>query len=286
MSVTTPVLAVRGVDVRFGGVHVLAEVSLEADADEVVGIIGPNGAGKTTLLDAVTGFVPLQAGSVMLAGREIGGLRPDERARIGVARSFQDPRLFSALTVTETLLVAAAGHEALRSIPPFVHLPGARRRESRWKSSAETAVTVFHLEPYADSLVSELSTGTRRVVELAALALAKPKVLLLDEPSSGIAQSEVEALGAVIRDLRELTGAAVVLVEHDMPLLFGLADHVVALEAGRVLAQGKPAVVRNDPAVLESYLGGTSTATRRRPARRPRAEPQGVRRQRPLRARS
>jgi branched-chain amino acid transport system ATP-binding protein len=266
-------LAARGISVAFDGLQVLTDVSLDVAPGEIVGVIGPNGAGKTTLFDCISGFIPC-TGRTWVAGTEVTRLAPHRRARAGLGRSFQDARLYHALTVLDTLRVAAELH--VRPSPVVLAMagaPAARRAEDEATRLAMEQVEALGLEPYRDKLVGELSTGTRRVVDLACLLLQGPKVVLLDEPSSGIAQKEVEALRPLLLGLRDRTGCAIVLIEHDMPLLLGLADRVYALETGIVIAEGSPDTVVHDPEVVRSYLGTDAgvidrSGTTSRPARK------------------
>lgn len=221
------------VAIAFGGVRAVDGVSLVVDPGEIVGLIGPNGAGKTTLLDCLSGFLPSR-GRIYLGETELTGLLPHQRAATGVARSFQDARLFDMLTVLQTLELAAN-----RANDPGI---------------AELLGTMG-LEAYRDKFIRELSTGTRRIVDLAALLLRRPKVLLLDEPSSGIAQREAEALGPLLRTIRDRTGCAMIVIEHDVPLLLSIADRLIALESGRVIAEGAPTSVVHHPEVVRAYLG-------------------------------
>jgi branched-chain amino acid transport system ATP-binding protein len=251
---------VRDISVAFDGLQVLTDVSLEVAPGEIVGVIGPNGAGKTTLFDCVSGFIPC-TGRTWVAGTEVTRMAPHRRAKAGLGRSFQDARLYHALTVLDTLRVAAELH--IRPAPVVLAMartPSARRAEDDATRLALEQVDGLGLEPYRDKLVGELSTGTRRVVDLACLLLQGPKVVLLDEPSSGIAQKEVEALRPLLLGLRDRTGCAIVLIEHDMPLLLGLADRVYALETGIVIAEGAPDTVVHDPEVVRSYLGTDASA--------------------------
>jgi ABC-type branched-subunit amino acid transport system ATPase component len=270
-------LAAEQVSVAFDGLRVLQEVSIEVSSGEIVGVIGPNGAGKTTLFDCLSGFVPCD-GRVWVAGHEVTGTAPHRRARAGLGRSFQDARLYHSLTVLDTLRVAAELHVAHPWIgAAMVGSPRSRRAEADATRMANEQVETLGLEPYRDKLVRELSTGTRRVVDLGCLLLQRPAVVLLDEPSSGIAQREVEALRPLLLRVREETGCAMVLIEHDMPLLLGLAERVYALETGTVIADGRPDDVVHHPEVIRSYLGadsltidrsGSTTATRTRKRKR------------------
>ena len=263
MPATQAVLAARGVSIAFGGLRVLDHVDLDVAPGEIVGIIGPNGAGKTTLFDCLSGFLPGE-GRAWVDGTEITGLGPHRRAAAGLARSFQDARLFHSLTVLDSLRVAAelavTGGGPVQSM---LRLPAASRAEAEATELALEQVDSLGLRPYRDKLIGELSTGTRRIVDLAGLLLRRPKVVLLDEPSSGIAQREVEALRPLLLDVRARAGCAIVLIEHDMPLLLGLAERVYALETGRVIASGAPDEVVHHPEVVRSYLGADPAAIER-----------------------
>ncbi|MFL6206046.1 MAG: ATP-binding cassette domain-containing protein [Acidimicrobiales bacterium] len=251
-------LAVSDLAVSFGGVQAVRDVSLDVRQGQIVGIIGPNGAGKTTVLDLVSGFVAPTSGTVSLGGLDVTGLSPDLRALKGLGRSFQDARLFSAMTVRQTIATALERHVRVRDpIAPLVLSPAVAASERAVAAEVDDLIDLMNLGAYADKFVGELSTGTRRVVDLACTLAHRPSVLLLDEPSSGIAQRETEALGPVLLDIRDKTGAALVVIEHDMPLICGISDELVALELGAVIARGQPNEVINDPRVVEGYLGGT-----------------------------
>ncbi len=257
-------LEARGIGVSFGGVRALDGVDLDVAAGEIVGIIGANGAGKTTLFDCLSGITPGE-GVVRLDGVDISDAPTHERARAGLGRSFQDARLFHSMTVLDTLRVASESRRPAGSnvVASLFGLPATRAAETAATVAAEELVASFGLAAYRDKLVGELSTGTRRVVDLACLFLARPKVVLLDEPSSGIAQREAEALAPLLRRVRDELGCALVLIEHDMPLVLGLAERLYALETGRVIAQGRPEHVVADPEVIRSYLGDDPSAINR-----------------------
>ncbi|MBI2169689.1 MAG: ABC transporter ATP-binding protein [Actinobacteria bacterium] len=251
-----PVLSVRNVRVSFGGLAALDDVSIDVVPGEVVGIIGPNGAGKSTLLNVVSGFVEPQSGEVRLEGREITGLLPYRRARLGIARSFQDARLFPAMTVRETLL--GAFHERFTSgmFSEGLGAPLAREQEDAAQGAIDALLHLVDLHPYLDHRVSDLSFGTTRALEMAALAARRPRLLLLDEPASGLQQSEVAVMGDLIHRLRG--GAATVVIDHDVPFVAALSDRLVAMDLGRVVAVGRPDEVLAAPAVIDSYLGGAA----------------------------
>jgi ABC-type branched-subunit amino acid transport system ATPase component len=258
----TALLEVTDIHVSFGGVVAVDSVSFAVGEAEVVGLIGPNGAGKTTLFEAIAGFTPC-TGTVHLAGDDISGLAPHLRSRRGLVRSFQDAALFAGLTVRQCAMVAQQHAVPVRSWAAMLRTPGERRAEAERGRRADELLAAFGLESYADALIAELSTGTRRVCELVCALSLDPRVLLLDEPSAGLAQREVEQLPALLDRVRELTGATVLLVEHDLPLVLGLSNRILALESGRVIADGPPDQVRHDPEVQRSYLGGDPTAIHR-----------------------
>ena len=258
------VIACVGVCKRFGGVIAVDEVHLEVRAGEILGLVGQNGAGKTTLLDCISGFLDIDGGSITIGGTDVTGWPPYRRARLGVGRSFQEARLFPSLSVTETIAVACERH-----VRHSTMLADALRQPASYESELSTArrvselVDLLGLGPHATKLTSELSTGMRRIVELACLLAAEPQVLLLDEPSAGVAQRETEALGPLLRRIRDRTGAAVVVIEHDMPLLRGICDRMVALELGSVVTEGTPDEVLTDERVVAAYLGTDLAAIER-----------------------
>jgi branched-chain amino acid transport system ATP-binding protein len=241
----------------------LDDVIMHARPGEIVGVLGPNGAGKTTLFDCLSGFVPCE-GRMWVGGREVTGLPAHERAAAGLGRSFQDARLFHTMTVLDTLRVASElrmkGADVLSSL---AGLPPSRLAEAEATRRALDMVEVMGLRQYRNKLIKELSTGTRRIVDLACVLIQRPSVVLLDEPSSGIAQRETEALGPLLVGLRDRLGCALVLIEHDMPLLMSVAERVYALETGRVIAVGSPRDVVRDPEVVRSYLGDDPAAIAR-----------------------
>jgi branched-chain amino acid transport system ATP-binding protein len=250
------VLEVREVSVSYGGVKAVDEVSFTAKRGEILGFIGPNGAGKTTVFDAICGFVTTQSGRVNLDGNEVTDRTPTERARLGLGRSFQDARLFSSLTVFETLACAFERH--IRGEDPvstMLWMPWVRKRERGIAARVEEIIDLMGLTAFHDKFISELSTGSRRVVDLACVMAHEPTVLLLDEPSSGMAQRETEAMGPLLLRVKEATGCTMLLIEHDMPLVTSVSDELIALETGRVIVRGTPKEVTNHARVVEAYLG-------------------------------
>ena len=264
-----PVLEVRDVTRRFGGVRALDGVSFDLRPGEILGFIGPNGAGKTTLFDVISGYTPADSGSIRLLDRD-GDLVDLHDAPIharswrGLGRSFQDGRLFPGLTVDEAIAVALEQHVDVRDpIAATLHLPSVGDSEQKVRERVDELIELLALGAYRDKFVRELSTGTRRVVDLACVLAQRPAVLLLDEPSSGIAQREAEALAPMLRRVRDELGASLLVIEHDLPLLGSISDRMIALDLGRVVAEGTPADVIEHPAVVASYLGTDESAITR-----------------------
>ena len=268
-------LVTQGIKVRFGGVTALDGPDINVRPGEIVGLIGPNGAGKTTLMNVISGVLRAGSGSVKLFGREVADLPPDFRAAYGLARTFQDASLFGGLTVVETVQVAMAFRHKINMVSAMVATPWAQATECRSRDAADQIVARFGLTPWADALTSELSTGTRRICDLAAQVAAQPRLLLLDEPTAGVAQREAEAFGPLLRRIRDELDCAVLIVEHDMPLLMGLCDRVYAMEAGQVIAEGTPEEIRHNDRVVSSYLGTHESAVQRSGARAADASPVG-----------
>ena len=248
----------------FGGIHAVDDVSITVGKGEIVGIIGPNGAGKTTLFDLVSGFTPLDAGRIVLGGRDVTTMTASRRAQHGLGRSFQDGRLFPALTVEQCLAVALDRWVDVRDpLQPALHLPTAFDAQQKIDARVDELVELLGLEAYRSKFVHELSTGSRRIVELGCLIAHRPTVILLDEPSSGIAQRETEALGPVLLRLRDQLGASLLVIEHDMPLIATVSDRLVAMDLGRTIAEGPPNAVLDHPDVIAAYLGTTASVIQR-----------------------
>ena len=257
-------LEAEGVDVSFGGVHALSDVHLAVSTEEIVGIIGPNGAGKTTLFDVLSGYVQQDAGTVRISGVDMTSAGPDARARAGLGRSFQNARLFGSMTVRECIAVALERHLAVRSsILAAAWTPWSRGSERSARRRVEYLVDVLELGAVADKFVGELSTGSRRMVDIACVMAAEPTALLLDEPSSGLAQAEIEVLGPLVRRLVRQTGCGLVVIEHDISLITGLADRLLVMDLGTIIASGAPHDVINDPRVVQAYLGAAGATLQR-----------------------
>jgi sulfate-transporting ATPase len=241
---------VENISVTFGAVRAVDEVSLEIRAGEVLGVIGSNGAGKTTLIDALTGFIPLASGTIRLDGEDVAKLSARDRARKGFGRSFQSLELFEDISVYENLLVACEPRDLASWATDLVH-PG----KPQLSTAALIAVHELGLESHLEQMPGEISYGTRRLVVIARSIAAEPRVLLLDEPAAGLDVQERDELVRIIRRLAEDWGMAILLIEHDVALVARVADRMIALDFGRLIAEGSADEVRLSAAVIASYLG-------------------------------
>lgn len=266
------VLATHDLRVRFGTHTVVDGVSVTAMPGEIVGLIGTNGAGKTTLLNAIGGYVPA-SGRVQLLGRDVSGLGPAQRARSGLGRTFQAATLFPDLTVRETVQVAAEARYRTGLLTTALFLPRGFALGRQQRALADEVISYLGLGRYADHFISDLSTGTRRIVELAGLIAIDKPVLCLDEPTAGVAQREAEAFGPLIQRIKTELDATVIVIEHDMPLIMSISDRIYCMEAGSVIAEGDPETVRSDSRVIASYLGTDERAIERSQSRKRKTKP-------------
>lgn len=258
------VLECTGVVKRFGGITAVNDVDLQLREGQILGLIGQNGAGKTTLFDCVSGFLEVDAGRILLRDHDITTLAPHERASRGLGRSFQEALLFPTLTTAETIAIARERQLLTHSVvAAATGQPISLASEARVRVDVDQLIDLMGLDAFREKLTAELSTGTRRIVELACLLASDPEVIVLDEPSGGVAQKETEALGPLLQRVQRYTGASILVIEHDMPLLSAICDEMVALELGEVIAAGTPAEVLDHPRVVESYLGTELAAINR-----------------------
>ncbi len=252
-----PVLSVHGLHKRFGGITATNDVSFDLMPGQIIGLIGPNGAGKTTIFDEISGFLKLDGGRVVFRDEDVTDWSPDKRAAFGLGRSFQDARIFSSLTVSENIALGLERHIEVRDhLSPLLGLPAVFDSEMDVRYTVDDLIELMNLGDYRNKFVSELSTGSRRIVDLAMAIAHDPTVLLLDEPSSGIAQKETEALGPLIKRIQREAKCAVLVIEHDMPLITSVSDEIIALELGEVVVQGDADTVLSNKRVVDAYLGG------------------------------
>jgi ABC-type branched-subunit amino acid transport system ATPase component/ABC-type branched-subunit amino acid transport system permease subunit len=255
------VLATRHLTVQFGGLVAVDDVDFHAGPGEVIGLIGNNGAGKSTLLNAIGGFVPAR-GSVTLLGRDVSRKNAHQRARAGLGRTFQAARLYPELTVRDTVELALEARRRSSFWGSLLWLPSIKVERTK-RSEASELIDFLGLGRYADRYIAELSTGTRRIVELGTVLAVAPRVICLDEPTAGVAQREAEAFGPLILRVQQELDATLVVVEHDLPLILSISSRVYCLEAGHVIAHGLPGEIRDNPRVVASYLGTDERAIQR-----------------------
>lgn len=248
-------LRIEHLSVAFGGVTAADDVCFAVGPGELVSLIGPNGAGKTTILDVLSGFCRPDAGRVLFGECELTRLAPHRIAALGIARTFQNPALFEGASVLENVLAGGHRHRRHGFAAELLGLPAVRRAERQARERAEALLAHFGIEAHAGLMIGQLPYGQRKLVELARALACEPRLLLLDEPSSGLSAPETAQMAQWIATLRAASATAVLMVEHDMGLVARVSQRVVALDAGRVIAQGTPARIRSDPAVIEAYLG-------------------------------
>jgi len=245
-----------GLSINFGGIRALDAVSFDVEAGQIFTIIGPNGAGKTTIFNLVSRiYDPLQ-GRLIFRDEDITAVAPHEIARRGIARTFQNLELFEHATVLHNLLLGRHAHKRSRFVEELLFLPRVRALELEHREAVETVIDFLDLQPYRDSLIANLPYGVRKVVEMGRALCTQPKLLLLDEPSSGLSVEETDDMAFWIQDIRTLLGITVLMVEHDMRLVTAVSDRVLALNYGRPLALGTPREVQEHPEVVKAYLGG------------------------------
>jgi branched-chain amino acid transport system ATP-binding protein len=259
-SRATPLLEIRDVGLRFGGVSALSGVSFDVAAGQIVGLIGPNGAGKTSLFNCISRLYQPSTGSIRFETTDLLRLRTHQIIRLGIARTFQNVALFGRMSVLDNVLVGDHARIASGPLSSALRLPGASRAERDATSRALAALDVVDMRPYASALASSLPFAIQKRVELARALVSRPRLLLLDEPAGGLNHTEVRELSDLIKRIHAEYQLTLLLVEHHMSLVMGISHQVVVLSFGRKIAEGPPETVRNNPAVIQAYLGATSAA--------------------------
>jgi len=249
-------LVAADLGINFGGIRALDAVGFAVEPGEVFTIIGPNGAGKTTIFNLISRIYDPHQGCLTFAGEDITRVSAHQIARRGIARTFQNIELFQHATVLQNLLLGRHAHRRTRFLEELLFLPGARRQELAHREAVERVIDFLDLQPHRDSFIANLPYGVRKVVEMGRALCMAPRLLLLDEPSSGLSVEETEDMAFWIQDIRTLLGITVLMVEHDMSLVSAVSDHVLALNYGRVIARGTAREVQEHPDVIKAYLGG------------------------------
>ena len=248
-------LTLENVTLKFGGLTAVNNLSMQVEEGQVFALVGPNGAGKSTVFNLISRFYTPVSGKISFAGTDLLGLAPDAVPSLGIARTFQNIELFDQATVLENLLVGRHRHRGTNLVQQMFHTPAVRAEERAHREAVEEVIDFLDLQPYRNSRIAGLPYGVRKVVEVARALASKPRLLLLDEPASGLSVEETQNMRWWIDDIRRQMGITVLMVEHDMGLVSKVCDKVLALADGAMLAQGTPAEVQNHPAVIEAYLG-------------------------------
>jgi branched-chain amino acid transport system ATP-binding protein len=248
--------AAQDLAVRFGGIKAVDSVSFEVEPGEVFAIIGPNGAGKTTIFNLISRIYNPTSGKLFFDGQDITQVPPYRIAGLGIARTFQNIELFANASVLQNLLIGRHCHAHVGVLSQLGFLPSTRRAEIAHREKVEDVIGFLKLERYRDTLIANLPYGVRKIVELGRALCIEPRLLLLDEPSSGLNVEETEVMGFWIEDIKKDLGITVIMVEHDMSLVSAVSDRVMALNYGRVLAMGQPADLQSDLEVIRAYIGG------------------------------
>jgi len=248
-------MSTTDLSLSFGGVHAVRDVTFEVDEGEVYSIIGPNGAGKTSIFNLISRLYEADSGNIEFQGEIISNLPPHNIARLGIARTFQNTELFEHETVLKNMLIGRHVHRKTILLSELLFLPGVAKQELRFRQVVEDVIDLLDLQSYRDQVIGSLPYGVRKMVEVARALCIQPKLLLLDEPSSGLNPEETEDVAFWIEDINQDFGATIIMVEHDMNLVTRVSNRVMALADGAVLAVGSPEEIQNHPEVLRAYLG-------------------------------